>query len=110
MEKSRLEVATLTKQLMGERIDQEMYESLLAPVNHLLAQLEKDIAVLKEQEKVEEERDQFGEWVRAALSKYSDSLDDFEDKRATFSAFGVKVQATRDEMSITVVVDPKVTT
>ncbi len=40
------------------------------------------------------------------VSKRLDGLD-FEGKRATF---GARVQATREDMSMTVVVDPKVTT
>ena len=43
------------------------------------------------------------------VSKTLEGLD-FEGKRATLAAFGARVQVTREEMSITVVVDPKVTT
>ena len=110
--KSRLEVATLTKQLMGKRIDQEMYEILLAPVNHLLAQLEKDIAILKEQEKVEEERDQFGERVRAALSKYSDSLDELDDEgmQRLMRLLNTRLIREPDGVLVTGVLDPSLFT
>ena len=50
--------------------------------------------------------------IFAVCREVSERLDnlDYEGKRATFAAFSTKVEATRDDMSMTVAVDPKVTT
>lgn len=48
-------------------------------------------------------------WLCRKLSRRLENLD-FEGKRSLFAAFGLKVEATRDEVSITVVVDPEFTT
>ena len=43
------------------------------------------------------------------LAEGLDNLDQ-EGKRATFAAFGVKVEATRDDLSVTLAIDPGATT
>ena len=53
-------------------------------------------------------RDRIADYCRQLESKLANL--EFDGKRATLAAFGVKVQTTRDEMSMTVVVDPRVTT
>ena len=80
VKKHRLKLATLTMQRTKENIDQEMYESLSAPVNNFLAQLAKDIAGLEEQKKLNEGWDRVEERIRMAFSRYSESLDTLDDE------------------------------
>ena len=70
------------------------------------------LQALEDQQKHKDDEAKIERRITEACGEISKELDglDFEGKRATFAAFGVKVQATRDDMSMTMVVDPNVTT
>ena len=67
--------------------------------------------MLEEQLRHKDDAAEMERRIFAVCREVSERLDnlDYEGKRATFDAFGTKVEATRDDMSITVV-DPRVTT
>ena len=52
-----------------------------------------------------ETRDRIADYCRQLDPKLANS--DFDGKRALLGAFGVRVQATRDDVTITVVLDPR---
>lgn len=110
--KRRLELATLTMQRTKGIIDQEMYESLSAPLNNLLAQLAKDIAALEEQRKLAEGWEQFEERVRVAFSQYAESLDtlDPEGMQRLMRLLGVRLVAGPGSVLVTGVLDPSLFT
>ena len=112
VKKHRLELATLTMQRTREIIDQEMYESLSAPMNNLMAQLAKDIAALEEQKVLAEGWEQFEERVRVALSQYAESLDtlDAEGMQRLMRLLGVRLVAGPGRVLVTGVLDPSLFT
>ena len=93
-------------------IDQDLLEGQIGPLKALCDEKERALRVLEDQQRLKDDASEVEHRIIEVCRKVSDKLDtlDSEGKRATFAAFGVKVQATRDEMSMTVVVDPKVTT
>ena len=93
-------------------IDEELLEGQIGPLKALTDEKESALRVLEDQQRCNDDATEVERRIVEACREVFKKLDalDFEGKRATFSAFGVKVQATCDEMSITVVVDQKVTT
>ena len=112
VKKRRHELATLTMQRTKEIIDQEMYESLSAPVNNLLAQLAGDVAGLEEQKKLAEGWDLFEGSVRAALSQYAEALDtlDSEGMQRLMRMLGVRLVAGPKRVLVTGQLDPSLFT
>ena len=119
MSRLRRDIADLKKQqrrLLEQRqkdfIDQEILESQIGPVKALCDEKERSLRVLEEQQKQRDDEDA----AEARIKEFCDRLAaklpglDFDGKRATLAAFGVKVLATVTELSVTVVVDPNVTT
>ena len=93
-------------------IDLDMLESQLAPVRALCDDKEASLRLLEEQQTQQDDAAEAGR----RIAQYCETLAgrlvdlDFDGQRATLAAFGVGVEATREELAITVVVDPNVTT
>ena len=100
--------------LMAQRqkdvIDQEILESQIAPVKALCDEKERGLRVLEDQQKSKDDAAEVERRIVEMCQQFSEKLDglDFEGKRSTMAAFGVKIEATRDDMLITLVVDPKI--
>ena len=102
----------LLEQRQLDYIDQGLLEGQIGPLKALCDEKEQALRVLEDQRKhvadVAEVERRITE-ICGEVSKRLDGLD-FEGKRATLAAFNVKVVANRDEISMTIVVDPKFTT
>ena len=95
-------------------IDDELILGQLAPLRALFDEKQRALAALEEQEQ-ERNRDDTAliesrivEMCQGVSSKLDDM--DFQGKRALLEAFGVKVQATREDFQLVVEVSPEVTT
>ena len=93
-------------------VDEDLLAGQIGPLKALCDEKERDLRALEDQQRFKDDAAEVERRIVEVCREVSGKLDglDFEGKRATLAAFGVKVQATRDEMSMTVVVDPKVTT
>ena len=119
MTKLRRDIADLKSQqrrLIEQRqkdiIDQEILESQIAPVKLLCDEKEGELGVLDVQQKGKDAAVDAEERIAEYCNRVAEGLDnlDQEGKRATFAAFGVKVEATRDDLSVTLEIDPGATT
>ena len=112
VKKHRHELATLTMQRTKEIIDQEMYESLSAPVNNLLAQLAGDVAGLEEQKKLAGGWELLEDRLRAALSQYAEALDtlDSEGMQRLMRMLGVRLVTGPKRVLVTGQLDPSLFT
>ena len=92
-------------------IDQGILESKIAPVKLLCDENERELRVLKDQQKMKDAVADAEERIAEYCGRLAEGLDhlDQKGKRATFAAFGVKVEATRDDLSVTLEIDPGVT-
>lgn len=102
----------LMEQRQMDYIDQGLLESQIGPVKALCDEKEQALRVLEDQQKHRDDATEVESRITEICEEVSKKLDglDFKGKRATLAAFGVKVEATREEISITIVVDPKFTT
>ena len=94
-----------------DMVDQEILEAQLAPLKVLYDEKVQSLGVLEAQL---EQRGDIVEMERRIVelcNSVSNSLDDmdFDERRATLAAFGVKVVATRDELLVQLVVSPEFT-
>ena len=113
VQKRRLEVATLVMQRTKGLIDQDMLETLIAPVNQLLEGYERDIGLLVEQKKLSEGLDQLEERIRAHLTRYAEDLSslDSEGKRRLMRLLNVQLIGGADRrVMVTGVLDLSVFT
>ena len=119
MTKLRHEIADLKSQqrrLMEQRqkavIDQEILESRIGPVKLLCDENARLLGALEDQQKRKDAVADTEERVAEDCRRLAEGLDnlDQEGKRATFGAFGVKVEATRDDLSVTLEIGPGATT
>ena len=104
--------AQLLDQRQHEYIDQEILQSKIAPLKLLCDEKEQQLRALKEQQSRRDDAVAAAERIADYCQQIAERLDhmDFEEKRATFAAFGVAVVATPDDLVITMVVDPGATT
>ena len=93
-------------------IDEDLLAGQIGPLKALSDEKERALGVLEDQLRQKDDAAEVERRIIAVCREVSKRLDslDYEGKRATFAAFGAKVEATRENMSMTVVVDPKVTT
>ena len=119
MAKLRREIRDLKSQqmrLLEQRgrdvIDQDLLELQIGPVKALSDEKELALRVLEEQERLRDDAADVERRIVEQCHRLVERLDtlDFDGKRALFSALGLKVEATREDVSITVVLDPKFTT
>ena len=101
----------LMDQRGNELIDQEILESRFAPLKALYDEKRRSLQVLQEQQRLRDDasvvRERTEEYCRQLEEKLEDL--DFDARRALLGVFGVRVEASRDDVSMTVV-HPKVTT
>lgn len=92
-------------------IDMEVLESQVAPVKALCDAKESDLLVFTEQQKERDAVAVAGQRIGTFCRNLSETMDglDFDGRRATLAAMGVAVEATRDELTVRVVVDPEFT-
>lgn len=102
----------LLKLYRKDFVDQDLLAGENGPLMALTEEKERALRVLEDQQRYKDDVSKVEGRIFDACREIAKKLDtlDFEGKRATLAAFGVKVQATREDMSMTVVVDPKVTT
>ena len=95
-----------------EFIDEDLLAGQIGPLKALTEEKERSLRVLEDQQRYRDDVSEVEARIFEACREIAKKLDtlDFEGRRAAFAAFGVKVQATREDMSMTVVVDPRVTT
>ncbi len=95
-----------------EGFDLEIVETQLGPVKALCDEKEASLRLLEEQQRQRDDAAEAGERIAAFCKRLAEGIDDLDlyGKRAMLAAFGVRVEATREEVSITIVVDPNVTT
>ena len=95
----------------NENVNQEILERESASLKWLREAKEREVRVLEEQQKQKDAGARAEEQIEAFCEQMSENLAglDFDGKRATLGAFGVKVVATKENIAITVVVDPSVT-
>ena len=93
-------------------IDLGILETQLGPVKALCDEKAAALRVFEEQQKQNDGADEAGRRVAQYCQAISEKLDDldFDGKRATLAAFGVRFEATRDSLTITVKLDPNCTT
>ena len=93
-------------------IDDDLLKGQIGPLKALHDEKERALQALEDQQRHKDDAAEVERRIIEACREVSKRLDglDFEGKRAAFAAFGVRVQATREEMSMTIVVDPSVTT
>ena len=99
----------LMDQLGNELIDQEILESRIAPIKALYDEKRRLLRVLEEQERLRDDAALVRERVTEYCRQLEEKLEhlDFEGRRALLGVFGVRVEASRDDVSMTVVLDPK---
>ena len=120
------EIATLKREIFDLRgqqtgllelfqkayVDEDLLKGQIGPLKALSDEKDRALQALEDQQRHKDNAAEVERRVMAVCREVSKRLEglDFEGKRATFAAFGARVQVTREEMSMTVVVDPKVTT
>ena len=101
----------LIEQRQKDIIDQEILESQIAPVKLLCEDKVGQLSALEDQQKSKDAAVNAEERIAEYCSRLAEGLDNLDQagKRATFAAFGVKVEATRDDLSVTLEINPGVT-
>ena len=92
-------------------IDQDLLERQIAPVKLLCEDKVGQLSALEDQQKSKDALVHAEERIAEYCSRLAEGLDNLgqEGKRATFAAFGVKVEATREDLSVALDIDPGVT-
>ena len=90
----------------------ELIESKAAQVRLALDEKERSLEILKEQQKNRDDAAKSEERVAEYCQRFWEGLDDLdhEGRRAAFAAFGAKFTATKDELQVSITVDPAATT
>ncbi len=112
VKKHRQELAKVTLQQAKGIIDQELYESLAAPINNLQDGLNKDLVSLEDQKKSNEEWARIEDRVRAALANIAKSLDelDGEGLQRLLRLLNIKVVGGPGRVLVTGLLDPSLFT
>ena len=102
----------LLEQRQKDFIDQDILESQIGPLKSLCDDKERTLRTLKEQQRQIDDVANAEQRITDFCRKLSERLPDldFEGKRSTLAAFGVKALATPVDLSVTISVDPNVTT
>ena len=93
-------------------IDEDILEHRISPLKLMRTEKEQALGALKEQQRNVDAASVVKEQIEEYCRRISESLDDldFEGKRAVMAAMGVRGEVTEESLSITMVVDPSVTT
>ena len=107
----RSQQSRLLDQRQKDFIDQELLESKIGPLKLLREEKERQLQALEEQQRMKDAAAAASDRIALYCLELAKGLEnaDFEVKRATFAAFGVKVVVTSDDLVITIVVDPSAT-
>ena len=118
MTKLRREIADLKSQQrrlielrQKDIIDQDILEGQIAPVRLLCDEKARQFSTLEEQQKQKDAAVDVEERIAEYCGRVAEGLDNLDQagKRATFAAFGVKVEATREDLAVTLEIDSGVT-
>ncbi len=93
--------------------DPEIVAAQNAPIFALRRELEQSLKTLEDLQRSHNEAAGLGKQIIEycqMISKNIDSIIDFDHKRETFAAFGVKVWATKKSLKIVAHVNPQITT
>ena len=119
MKKLRREIGDLKVQenkLLDDHLktvfDPDIVESKAAQVRLALEEKERSLRILEEQQKAKDDATLAGERVAKYCQRFWEGLEelDLEGRRALFAAFEVKVVATKEDLQVTITVDPGATT
>ena len=93
-------------------IDVDVLKAKSGPLKALREEKEGQLRILEEQQKSKDAVAAAEKRIAEYCERFQKGLDhlDIESKRATLAAFGVRVEATHEDVSITVTVDPAATT
>ena len=99
------------EQRQKDFIDQEILESRIAPVKLLCDQKERSLLILDEQRRRKDDAVAAEARIAEFCERMTEGLEDADAdrKRATFAAFQIKVEATKEDLQVTVTVDPSAT-
>ena len=102
----------LMEQRQKDIIDQDILESQIAPVKLLCDEKERELGVLEDQQNRKDAALDARERIAEYCKRFELSLDNLDEagKRATFATFEVRVEVTRDDLLVTLEIDPSVTT
>ena len=102
----------LVEQRQKDYIDQDLLALQIGPVKALCDEKVRALRVLEEQQQLKDDAADMEGRIIERCRKLSRKLENlsFEGKRSMFAAFGLKVEATREDVSITVIVGPEFTT
>ena len=102
------EQGQLMKLFAAEGVDQEILMGQIAPLKALCDKNENTLSRLQEQQSRRADAAAVEERISGYCRQFSENLDRLtqEGKRAVLSAFGVKVEATLEELLVTVEVNP----
>ena len=119
MTKLRREIADLKRQQgnlidlrQNDMIDLVMLENRIGPLNLRRDEKERELGVLEDQQNKKDDALHAKERIAEYCRRLEEGLDDLEveGKRATLAAFGVKVEATREDLKVTMEINPGATT
>ena len=102
----------LIQQRGRDQIDQGILERQIAPVKALYDETWRSLHSLQEQQRISDDAVDVERRIVGLCQHLATKLHslDFNGQRALLGTFGVHVETTRDEVSLTVVLDPKFTT
>ena len=119
MTKLRREIADLKRQQgnlidlrQNDMIDLVMLENRIGPLNLRRDEKERELGVLEDQQNKKDDVLHAKERIAEYCRRLEEGLDNLEveGKRATLAAFGVKVKATREDLKVTMEINPGATT
>ena len=92
--------------------DVDLLMAKAGPIKALREEKQRQLRILEEQQKSKDEAAEAERRIAEYCQRFEEGLEnlDIEGKRATLAAFGVRVEATPEELSTTITVDPAATT
>ena len=112
VKKCRLQEATLVMQRTKGLIDQDMLEMLIAPISNLRREHEREVELLVEQKKLNEQFDQLEGIIRSYFARYADAVAslDSEGMKELMRLLDVRLVASPGRVMVTGVLDPSLFT
>ena len=112
VKKCRLHEATLVMQRTKGLIDQDMLEMLIAPISNLRREHEREVELLVEQKKLNEQFDQLEGIIRSYFARYADAVAslDSEGMQELMRLLDVRLVASPGRVMVTGVLDPSLFT
>ena len=112
VKKCRLQEATLVMQRTKGLIDQDMLEMLIAPISNLRREHEREVELLVEQKKLNEQFDQLEGIIRSYFARYADAVAslDSEGMKELMPLLDVRLVASPGRVMVMGVLDPSLFT